>query len=145
MGRQMVPVKNLAIGAVAKVVITYVLVGIRAFNVNGAPIGTIVCYVIASMLNIKAVEKYTGTKFDFDMTFGKPFVSAAAMGVVVFAAYKVIFLVVKSNTVATLLSICVGVAVYGALILITKAITKDEIRRLPKGDKLVRILDRFIK
>lgn len=144
-GRQMVPVKNLAIGAVAKVVITYVLVGIRAFNVNGAPIGTIVCYVIASVLNIKAVEKYTGTKFDFDMTFGKPFVSAAAMGVVVFAAYKVVFLVVKSNTVATLLSICVGVAVYGALILLTKAITKDEIRRLPKGDKLVRILDRFIK
>ena len=144
-GRQMVPVKNLAIGAVAKVVITYVLVGIRAFNVNGAPIGTIVCYVIASVLNIKAVEKYTGTKFDFDMTFGKPFVSAAAMGVVVFAAYKVVFLMVKSNTVATLLSICVGVAVYGTLILLTKAITKDEIRKLPKGDKLVRILDRFIK
>ena len=67
------------------------------------------------------------------------------MGVVVFAAYKVVFLVVKSNTVATLLSICVGVAVYGALILLTKAITKDEIRKLPKGDKLVRILDRFIK
>ena len=144
-GKQMIPVKNLAVGAVAKVVITYVLVGIKAFNVNGAPIGTIVCYVIASVLNIKAVEKYTGTKFDFDMTFGKPFVSSAAMGVVVFAAYKLVFMALKSNTIAALLSICVGVVVYGALILMTKAITMDEIRKLPKGDKLMRVLKRFVK
>ena len=97
------------------------------------------------MLNIKAVEKYTGTKFDFDMTFGKPFVSSAAMGVVVFAAYKLVFMALKSNTIAALLSICVGVVVYGALILMTKAITMDEIRKLPKGDKLMRVLKRFVK
>ena len=39
----------------------------------------------------------------------------------------------------------VGVVVYGALILITKAITKEEIARLPKGGRLVKILDKFIK
>ncbi|MBQ4649813.1 MAG: polysaccharide biosynthesis protein [Firmicutes bacterium] len=144
-GKQMIPVKNLAVAAVAKVVITYLLVGMKFFNVNGAPIGTIACYIIASVLNIRDVKKYTGTRFDFGMTFGKPFAASAVMGIAVFAAYKILFMILKSNTIATLLSICVGVAVYGILILMTKAITKDEIRRLPKGDKLVRILDRFIK
>lgn len=144
-GKQMIPVKNLAVAAVAKVVLTYVLVGMKVFNVNGAPIGTIVCYIIASVLNIRDVKKYTGITFDFGMTYGKPFVASAAMGAAVFAAYKLVSLVVNSNTIATLLSICVGIAVYGVLILMTKAITKDEIRRLPKGDKLVRILDHFIK
>ena len=31
------------------------------------------------------------------------------------------------------------------MILVTKAITKEEISRLPKGGKLVKILDKFIK
>ncbi|MBR6584168.1 MAG: polysaccharide biosynthesis protein [Firmicutes bacterium] len=144
-GKQMIPVKNLAIGAVAKVVVTYVFVGLKAVNINGAPIGTIVCYIIASVLNIRDVKKYTGTSFNFGMTFGKPFAASAVMGVVVFASYKMLFFIMKSNTIATLLSVCIGVAVYGVLILMTRAITKDEIRRLPKGDKLVRILDRFVK
>ena len=39
--RQNVPVKNLAIGAVAKIIITYIFVGIKVINVNGASLGTI--------------------------------------------------------------------------------------------------------
>ena len=34
---------------------------------------------------------------------------------------------------------------HGVLVLMTKTIRKDEIRRLPKGEKLVKILDRFVK
>ena len=144
-GKQMVPVKNLAVAAVAKVVITYLLVGMKLFNVNGAPIGTIVCYIIASLLNIRDVKKYAGTEFDFAMTYVKPFVASVAMGASVFAVYKLVFMVLESNSIATLGAIGAGVVVYGALILMTNAITKDEIRRLPKGDKIAGILNRFIK
>ena len=59
--------------------------------------------------------------------------------------YKLLYLLLKSNTIALVLAILVGVAVYGLLVLMTKTISKDEIRRLPKGEKLVKILDRFVK
>ena len=49
--RQTIPVRNLAIGSLVKLVLTYVLVGLRPINVNGGPIGTIVAYVIATALN----------------------------------------------------------------------------------------------
>ena len=79
------------------------------------------------------------------MTFIKPFAASAVMGLCAAASYKLLFLATSSNDIACLASIIIGVAVYGALILGLKAITKDEIARLPKGDKLVKILDKFIK
>ena len=39
-GKQMVPVRNLAIGCIGKVIVTYILVGIPYFNIKGAAIGT---------------------------------------------------------------------------------------------------------
>ena len=94
---------------------------------------------------MKDIKKYSGTTFDFKMTFLKPFIASVLMGAAAFAAFKLIFLVTSSNDISTLLSIIVGVVVYGALVLSLKVITEDEIRRLPKGDKLVKVLDKFIK
>ena len=54
-------------------------------------------------------------------------------------------MVTASNDVSTILAIAIAVAVFGVLILGLKAITKKEIAKLPKGDKLVGILDKFIK
>ena len=143
--KQMLPVKNLAIGAVGKLVLTYVLVGIRPINVSGGPIGTIAAYVIATVLNHRDLQKQLGIRIDYIETYAKPGFCSVLMGIAAFAAYKLLYLLLKSNTIALFLAILVGVAVYGVLVLMTKTIRKDEIRRLPKGEKLVKILDRFVK
>ena len=67
------------------------------------------------------------------------------MGVGAYASYRLLFAVTSSNGISTLLSIGLAVLIYGALILLLKGITKDEIARLPKGDKLVRLLGRFLR
>lgn len=143
--RQVIPVRNLAIGSLAKLVITYVLVGWRVFNVNGGPIGTIAAYMIATFLNARYLKADINIKFDYMLTYVKPATASILMGIAAFASYKIFFLVTSSNLLSTLLAVCVGAAVYVVLIFAVKAITKDEIARLPKGDKLVRILDKFIK
>lgn len=143
--KQAVPVKNLAIGSLAKLVLTYILVGLRPINVNGGPIGTIAAYIIATVLNTQYLKKYTDVKFDFMMTYGKPAAASLLMGVAAYASYKLFFLATASNLISTLLAVCVGVVVYVVLIFVVKAITKEELARLPKGDKLVRIADKFIR
>ena len=143
--RQMLPVKNLAIGAVAKVAITFVLVGIKAVNVNGASIGTIVCYIVAALLNLRDVKREAGVTFDIKDTYIKPLISSAVMGVSAIVVYKVLMHIIKSNAISCLLAIGFAVLVYGVMILVTKALTLEEIGRLPKGDKLTRILGKFIK
>ncbi|MBQ2161216.1 MAG: polysaccharide biosynthesis C-terminal domain-containing protein, partial [Firmicutes bacterium] len=143
--RQMLPVRNLAIGAVVKVILTYILVGIKFVNVNGASIGTIVCYVVATVLNIRDVKREAGVEFDFKDTYIKPLISSLVMGASAILSYKVLMLILKSNAVSCLLAICFAVLVYGVMVLVTKTITLEEIGRLPKGEKLVGLLRKFIK
>lgn len=143
--RQVLPMKNLAIGAVAKVVLTYVLVAIPSLNIKGAAIGSVAVYGIALLLNLRDMKRYTKVKVDVMLTYVKPTLASVIMGVCAFAAYKLLFGALSSNSLATLGAVAVGVVVYAVLILTTKAITKEEIGRLPKGGKLVKILDKFTK
>jgi stage V sporulation protein B len=66
------------------------------------------------------------------------------MAAAVWLVYKglTIFL---GNAVSTLISIAIGAVVYFFMILTIKAITKDEIAKLPKGSKLVKIVNQFVK
>ncbi len=142
--KQMVPVKNLLIGMAFKIVITWILVGIPSINVNGAAVGTVVAYIVAISLNMRAVKKYTGVKVDNNLTFVRPLISSAVMGVFAFGAYK-LFMLAGHNSIATLLSVAVGGAVYVVMVFLTKSITKDELLVLPKGDKIAKLVDKFVK
>ena len=44
------------------------------------------------------------------------------------------------NAVATLLAIAVAVAVYGALVVALRCLSRDDLALMPKGDKLAKIL-----
>ncbi|MCI8609379.1 MAG: polysaccharide biosynthesis protein [Firmicutes bacterium] len=144
-GRQSIPVRNLAIGAVVKLVVSWICVGIPTINVKGAALGSIAAYGIAMVLDLAAVRRFTGTKFDMKLTYIIPGVASGLMGAAAFAAYKGLFMITDSNGLSALAAIGIAVIVYAALILLMRGITKDEISRLPKGDKLVRLLGRFVK
>ncbi|MCQ2547423.1 MAG: polysaccharide biosynthesis protein [Clostridia bacterium] len=143
-GKQLIPVKNLAIGALAKIVVTYFATGIYALNIKGAALGTLATYIIATVLNIKDIYKYTGTKFDFMQTYIKPFAASVIMGIFVFASHWGLTMILP-GAVATLASILIGVIVYLVLVLLIKAITRDELLVIPMGGKLVKILDKVWK
>lgn len=144
-GRQMVPVRNLAIGVIVKIVVTWTLTGIPAINILGAAAGTVCAYFIASVLNVMAVKKYTGIRFDFMATAVKPFLSSAVMAVCAWGSYRLLFLLLHGSRMATVFAILVAIVVYGVMVFATKTITKEELSKMPKGDKIVRLLDRFIK
>ncbi len=143
-GRQLVPVINMCFGAAAKIALTYWLTGIPAINVKGAAIGTVAAYIIASVLNLIAVKRYTGTQFDLGLVYLKPGISAVVMGIVAWVTYHLLSGVI-GGTLATLAAIALAAFVYGYMLLKTRAITRDELAGMPKGRHLVRIADRFIK
>ena len=51
-GRTVIPVVNMIIGGIIKVVINYNLVAIPGINIDGAPIGTMVCYFTVMARNM---------------------------------------------------------------------------------------------
>lgn len=138
-GKMLLPVWNLFLGALVKAAVSYVLVGIPALNVNGAAIGSIAAYVTAGILNYLALRKYAGVSLDVKSIFVTPFYSALIMGAGAIASYKLFFLITSSNAVSTMLAIMVAVVVYFVTIFLTGAITREEIVMIPKGEAIYRI------
>lgn len=142
LGRPMVPVINLFIGAIVKVILTYTLTGVASINIKGAAIGTVAAYIVASTLNIIAVKRYTGVKFDVMLTFIKPVASALVMSAVVWISYRVLF-GFFGNALAAMIAILIGAAVYAFMLFVTKSIKKEELRALPKGGKILNLMNKF--
>lgn len=137
-GKQLVPVRNLALGAAAKIGVTYVLLGIPEINVKGAAIGTNAAYLIALLLNMYAVKRETGVSFDVTRTYVKPAAAALIMAVCVFASYNILSAWI-GNTPATLGSIALGILSYGVLALRMGAVSKAELAALPCGEFMLKI------
>ena len=116
----------------------YFLIVIPFFNINGAVIATIICYLVASTLNLRALIKATGFTPDMVAILVKPTIASVAMGAVCFGSYEVcnIFF---GNTISTLFSVGVSVCVYFVLMLLIKGITESDIRMLPAGGKIAAI------
>jgi stage V sporulation protein B len=142
LGRPYVAVVTLGIGVVVKAISTYILVGIPGLDVEGAAIGSSLAYGVIGILNFIAVKKYTGTKFDVKLSVWKPLISGIAMSVVVLAVYYICRNII-GNSLSAALGVCVGAAVYGIMLLKTRAIETHEIKLLPKGEKLAKLLSKF--
>lgn len=142
-GKQMIPVKNLFIGMIAKIILTWILVGIPSINVNGAAIGTVAAYAISMMLNMVAVIKYTKAKINFTVAFLKPMIASGVMGAATFISYNAAMMLVNKNSLCTLISMVIAVIVYVFMVFITGAIKEDELSNLPKGDKIAKIVRKF--
>ena len=143
-GKQMIPFINIAIGACCKLLITYFLTGIPMFNIKGAAIGTVCAYIVATVLNYRAVVAYTGIRFDLKLTFLRPGISAGCMGIVVAIVYFTLSNIIDSR-LATVCAILVAIIVYMVLLFVTRSIRGEELKLLPKGDKIYNICGKFAK
>ena len=144
-GKQMIPVRNLVVGVTAKIIITWVLTAIPSINILGAATGTVCAYIIAATLDLKAVTKYTGTHFSFMKTAVKPFISCAVMGLGTWGSYHLLYNLLDGSRLATIGAIMIAVVIYVIMIFVTKTITREELEKLPKGTKLVKIYDKFVR
>lgn len=150
-GKQTVPVKNLAIGCIGKVVITSATVGIHVINVKGAAIGTLFAYAIAAILNDRAVKKYTGVSHNISTAYIRPAVAAVVMGVWAFFVQKGLNLLLqgigenKANALSVAIAVLTAMVVYAVMIFIVKAISLEELKFFPGGNKIERVARKFIK
>jgi stage V sporulation protein B len=139
LGKPSIPVKNLAVGALLKIILTYVLTGIKVINIKGAAISTVVAYSVAAILNLIAVKKHTQTRFRITDIFIKPVIAVLIMGGITLITYQSALSVIGGK-LTTVLAILVGALVYGFTLLITGTITSRDFQLLPSGNKIVKLL-----
>jgi len=90
----------LLIGIVVKILVNYWLIAIPFFNINGAIIGSILCYIIPVCLNEIYIRRQLRKKMDRPLKVlpfaYKPFSSSMIMGFVTYFSYLLFHLVSKA-------------------------------------------------
>jgi len=152
LGKAKIPVFSLSIGAVAKVITNYIFIGIPSVNINGAVVGTVVCYTIIVVINLVSLVKVTGVKLDYMSIAVKPLVSSVLCGIAAFTSYGIFNAILPeiqkgghsiTNIIATLIAVFFAVAVYAISMLLLGGIVKSDIITLPKGEKIAKILAKY--
>lgn len=145
------PMVTTIIGCVSKIALTYLLVGNPDINVRGGSISTLACFGIIALLDLTIIKFALPRSLSYVRVFLKPALSALVMGVAAWAVYGLLSRLLltlsggealsgAANALATLGAIGVGAAVYFALILLTRAISREDLSLMPKGDKIARLL-----
>lgn len=134
-GKEIISLRNVAIGAIIKVIVNYIFVGIPSINIQGAAIGTFVSYLFIFVANLLSIIKYTGVKPNIYKTILKPFFAALCCG-----ASTLVFDFSYMGKLGTALEIVIAAVVYLVALIVLNTFEPDDILTLPKGEKLLNLL-----
>lgn len=137
------PVVNMALGGVVKVAVNFILVSRPGININGAPIGTLLCYFTVMLLNLISIKRITHVTYEMSDFFIKPLLSVAVMGCVCVIVYDFIFRAAGNYIIAMMGAVLAAVAVYGVMVLAVGCVKKEDIYLLPKGEKIYSLLKKL--
>lgn len=143
---QYYPIISMVAGAVVKLITSYILIGIPGVEMMGAPIGTFLCYMTTMLLNFYFVAKKIGYIPSIGKIFVKPFAAALVCAVAAYGAnYAISAAGVFGNAdrVVTILSVIVAAVVYLLALILLKALRKEDILLLPKGEKICRVMVKY--
>ena len=145
-GKERLPVIAAVIGGVVKVLLNRVLIAIPTVNVYGAAISTLCCFASICVLDVFFIRRCFGEYPHLGRILGRPLVSTAVMGVAAVGAYKVCSLVLGTEPgrlmmlVELAVAILAAVIVYFVMVIVTRSITAEDLKLIPKGEKIAKLL-----
>lgn len=131
------PIVIMVAGCAAKLIVNNFMV--RHVGAVGAAVGTLVCYIIVAVLELLLIKRVIPSPPEYIRVFAKPMVAAGVMGIAVWAVYGLVSRLF-GNTLSTMAAIGVGVVVYAVLVVALKAISREDLSLMPKGDKIAKLL-----
>lgn len=134
------PVINMLLAGGAKLAVVYVLVGNPKLGILGAPLGAVLGYAAIGLMNLVAIAKVVPQKPKLLRNLLRPLLPVALMGVVVYFCYWGLSLVTSSRILLCGVPIGLGAAVYCVGVVLCKAITAEDCKLLPKGEKIAKLL-----
>ena len=139
-GKAHLPVVNMLLCGMLKLVTVYVLVGNPAIGILGAPLGAALCYSAIGVLNFVIIRRVVPQRPALVKNLLRPALPAAIMGGAVYGVWFGLSRFTSSDLLLCGVPIAVGAIVYVVFSVIFKAITVEDCQLLPKGDKLAKIL-----
>ena len=149
-GYERLPIITIAIGGVCKIAVNYILLGNPGINIVGAAVGNVACYLVISLLNLLIIRRKAPDCPKLAPLFIRPLLASLLMGGCAWGIYTLLSRLFRTAglfqsgrmlfLVPAVLAVGAGVVLYLLFVILLKAITREELELVPKGDKLARIL-----
>ena len=144
-GREKLTMVTLITGGLVKIVINWFLVAQRPINIYGAPVGTLVSYFAMALLDFVFLCRALDHRPRLLRIFAGPVVSSALMGAAAWGVYGLAARFLPphsrfSTLLAMAVAIVAAVLVYAAAAIVSRSITKEDMKLIPGGEKLAKIL-----
>ncbi|MBB5335268.1 polysaccharide biosynthesis protein [Pectinatus brassicae] len=143
LGHPTIPMVNMIIAAVVKVILNWTLTAQPSLGIMGAAWATAADIGIAAFINLYFLYKYINYKIEIKQIM-KNIIAALVMGLAIYFAYNIIKMELNNNAIATLGSIIIGAVIYIVVLLLEKGILESDMAAIPViGRIAIRILRRL--
>jgi stage V sporulation protein B len=151
MGIVYLPVRNLLIGGVFKLLLNDLLVPL--WGIEGAAMSTVISYFVATLLNLWEVYRRTGMVFDMKLLLWRPLLATFFMAVTAYAVERQSFPYLShlwsagrmAYAATVLLSIAAAAVVYGVSLLVTGSLSKEDLSSIPRIGPLAMRIFRWLR
>ena len=144
-GKERLTLYSIVAGGLVKIIINWFIVAIPAINIYGAAIGTICCYVTMCVLNLVFINRSFEKGLSMKNIFIRPAVPSLIMGIIALAAYYGGMMLTPSDgrlIMALVMCVAIGIAVivYAVAVIKLRVITTEDMKLIPKGEKIAKLL-----
>ena len=141
-GKLMIPTISLAVGVFVKFIFNITLIPNPDIGVYGAAIGSVACHLVAFCIAMTYLRKNIKLNLGFSKFILKPAIATFIMGICSYFIYSSLS-GITAERLATIIAILAAVIIYALIVIILKIFTEEELKMLPKGDKIIKILKKF--
>ena len=144
-GREKLTMVTLITGGVIKIVINWFLVARRDINIYGAPVGTLCSYCAMAAIDYIFMCRTLSHRPRLLRVFTGPVAASALMGLTAWGVYGLCQrALMHYHRIGTLIAMCAAIGaaviVYLVAAILFKAITREDMKLIPGGEKIARIL-----
>ena len=142
LGKIMVPAITSTIGLLVKLFMNIKLIPIPEIGVYGAAIASIVNNIVAFGLSYIVLAKTIKLNLKFGKCVIKPIIATAIMGICSYYLYFILSGIIPTRIV-TIIAIVFAVIIYLLAVVALKILSKEEIKMIPYGTKIVKMLEKL--
>lgn len=133
-------VVNSAISLGIHVVLVVIMLQFMNLGLTGLVIGNVTFALVVCILNWRSIGKALGYRQEVKTTFLLPALSALIMGIGCKIIYKMVLYITGKVLISFLVAFLMALVIYATMLLLFEVMTEEEIKEMPFGSKMYRLL-----
>ena len=146
-----VPIRHAVIALVIHVAVLEVFLMVLKMGIYSVVFANIMFAFVMCLLNGHAIARFARYKQEYKRTLILPSICAGFMGAAAYGVYRAIYALLPDRlmggrtgmAIVVFPSVAVAILVYAVLLVRFRAVEEEELKGMPGGRRLVRLLNRF--